>query len=140
MRTRCAVAWRTSNERPVTMRGALIARQVAPLRRTGGHRADFPVSREYRVYVLDGEVLACVPYWEQADPFGKLSARDQAEVDVLVSQASSRLDARLVCVDVAELEAGGWIVVEVGDPQFTGLAHVQRVAYFSQMACRLNGQ
>lgn len=123
--------------RPVTMRGALIARQIAPLRRMGALRSGFPVSREYRLYLLDGHVIACVPYWDLVDPFGELTAGDHVAVAKLASACASRLDARLLCVDVAQTDRGEWIVVEVGDPQYTTLAHVARVAYYARLRAGL---
>jgi hypothetical protein len=116
--------------RPVSMRGVLIARQIAPLRRNGRLRHDFPISREYRVYLLDGQVITVAPYWEDPDPFGPMTSADHEAVTGLALEGSRRLDAALVCVDVAQCEDGSWILVEVGDPQFTTLANVNPLSFY----------
>lgn len=85
----------------------------------------FPEAREYRVYVLDNQVIGYGYYWAGQDPWGKTDAF----LD-LATQASLKLDARLVCVDVAETKDGQWKIIEVGDPQHSGIAHMPHSAFF----------
>ena len=63
-------------------------------------------------------------YWdEHADPF-PLSSADAAAIDALAQEAARRVGAPFIAVDVAQRADGVWIVIEVGDAQFSGLSHV----------------
>ena len=48
----------------------IVLRRLLPLRQTGRELEGFPVAREYRVFVAQGEPLAMGFYW----PFGTRSA------------------------------------------------------------------
>lgn len=108
----------------ISERGVLIARQILPLHQNGVHVAGFPVSREYRVYVLDGNVIGSGFYWKGYDTFGPLTPAETEELLTLARAAADRIDARLAAVDVAQLTDGSWTVIELGDPQYSGIAHM----------------
>ena len=115
---------RESAHREISERGVLIAREILDLRQDGHEVAGFPVSREYRAYVLDGRVLGHGFYWRAHDSFGPLSQGDAAALTALAREAARRVDARLVAVDVGQLVERTWRVIELGDPQFSGVAHM----------------
>jgi glutathione synthase/RimK-type ligase-like ATP-grasp enzyme len=94
---------------------------------------DFPQAREYRVMLFDQKVLAHRFYWSERDPLGALTACELEAVLDLAREAASRLQARALAVDIAELEDGSWRVIEVGDAQHTGLAHIQPHSYWQAL-------
>jgi hypothetical protein len=51
----------------ISARGVLIAREILALRRSGAWISGFPVSREYRAYVLDQNVVGLGFYWKGYD-------------------------------------------------------------------------
>jgi hypothetical protein len=108
----------------VSERGVLIAREILRLRCNGHQVAGFPVSREYRIYLLDGRVIGSGFYWKGHDSFDHPTDEDTAAMHLLAITAAGRLRARLAAVDVGQLEDETWRVIELGDPQFSGVAHM----------------
>jgi hypothetical protein len=105
--------------------GEVVAREILPLRGQRGSSELFPNAREYRAYWLDGKLVGKEYYWDGDDPFGPLAEQETA-VDELVHKAASRMDTPFVSVDVGQLEDGTWRVIEIGDPQYSGICHMNR--------------
>lgn len=105
--------------------GEVIAREILPLRQAGSAHEQFPHFREYRAYWLDGSIIGMGYYWDGEDGFGPLG-QDAAEIERLVDAAARRLDAPFVTVDVGQLEDGSWRVIEIGDPQYSAICHMNR--------------
>ena len=105
-------------------RGRALLREVLPLRRLDKMHEGFPLSREYRLFVLDADVLAVGPYWVSEDPFGALTERDEREIRALAHEVAKRTKVPWLAVDVGQLESGEWRVIETADPSCTGLASV----------------
>jgi hypothetical protein len=53
-------------------------------------------------------------------------------------RAAGRLEARLLAVDVGQLEDGSWRVIEVGDAQHTALGHIAPHLYWATLRERLS--
>ena len=68
--------------RPGRSRGRIIVRRLAPLRRTGETPGGFPLSREYRIFLLHHEVISFGYYWAGTNDPWPLTATD--ENDMLV--------------------------------------------------------
>jgi hypothetical protein len=105
-------------------RGRAVLREVLPLRRLDKMHAGFPLSREYRLFVLDADVLAMGPYWVAEDPFGALSERDESEIRALAHEVAKRTKVPWLAVDVGQLESGEWKVIETADPACSALTAV----------------
>ena len=105
-------------------RGRALLREVLPLRRLDKMHEGFPLSREYRLFVLDADVLAMGPYWVAEDPFGALTERDEREIRNLAHEVAKRTKVPWLAVDVGQLESGDWKVIETADPACSGLAAV----------------
>jgi hypothetical protein len=104
--------------------GPVLLREMLPLRRIDKMHEGFPVTREYRLFVLDADVLAMGPYSVSEDPFGALTDRDEQEIRALAHEVARRTRVPWLAVDVGQLESGEWKVIETGDPSCTGLATV----------------
>ena len=102
-------------------RGRVVARELVALRHARTHD-DFPLGREYRVFVLHAEILSLGYYWPGADPLAALSHVEEQAVRELAICAAKRLQVPYIAVDIGQLESGEWIVIEVGDAQFAGLS------------------
>ena len=102
-------------------RGRVIARELAKLRHSRTHN-DFPLGREYRVFVLNNQILSLGYYWPGADALAALSHGEQQSVRELTLQAAQRLGVPYIAVDIGQREDLRWIVIEVGDAQFAGLS------------------
>jgi hypothetical protein len=115
-------------------RGRVVLRQLMPLRHARRTEHGFPLGREYRVILHGAEVLGHGYYWEGDDPLAALSSDEERCVLELARKASLAVGAPFITVDVGELEAGGWIVIETGDPQFAGWHGVSRQGVFTRLA------
>lgn len=109
---------------PSCSRSRALLREVLPLRRTGQHVEGFPLSREYRLFVLDADLLALGFSGPGVDPFGALTDRELREVHELAHQAAVRTKVPWLCVDVGQLEDGSWRIIETQDPCCSGLSSV----------------
>jgi hypothetical protein len=114
----------------------VVAREYLPLRYTGETVMGFPHGREYRFILLDRVVLSRAFYWDGPDPFAS-SFHDDAPPAALAVAAAERLDARLLAVDIGQLQDGSWRVIEVGDAQHTALGHIAPHLYWTKLRERL---
>jgi hypothetical protein len=114
-------------------RGRVVVRELVRLR----HSRDingFPQGREYRVILYRQEILGLGYYWEGPDPLRELSPAERDSVEALAREAARRLAVPYVTVDIGQTEAGDWIVIETGDPQFSGLSQIQPLGLWSKIA------
>lgn len=114
-------------------RGRVVLRQLAKLRHSREVNG-FPLGREYRVFLYRGEILGLGYYWEGSDPLRELSAGECHAVEELAREVARRLNVPYVAVDIGQMEAGEWIVIETGDPQFCGLSQIQPLGLWSRIA------
>ena len=115
-------------------RGRVLVRELLPLRRFTVPASDFPIGREYRVFLLRGEVLAHGYYWPYLGEWASLAAEEEAAMLAVARAAAGRLRTPLVAVDVGQLEDGRWVVIEVGDPQFSGLSFIDPRVVWGRLA------
>lgn len=113
-------------------RGRVVLRELVKLRHTR-MAGDFPMGREYRLFLLNGQVLACGYYWEGDDPLKNLSASELTLVEGLARTAASRLPSPYVAVDIGQREDGEWTVIETGDPQFSGLSQISPLQFWNRL-------
>jgi hypothetical protein len=123
-------------ELPNRSRGRVVLRELVQLRhsRIAG---DFPMGREYRLFLLNGEVLACGYYWEGNDPLKRLTDDERTAVKILARAAAQRLPSPYVAVDIGQKETGDWIVIETGDPQFSGLSQIEPLKFWNRLSLAL---
>ena len=117
-------------------RGRVIARQLVELRHSRAH-ADFPLGREFRVFVLRDQVLSLGYYWPGEDPLSALTADENRAVRWLALEAARRLQVPYLAVDIGQLQSGEWIVSEVGDAQFAGLSCNAPLALWNRLVGEL---
>ncbi|WP_438029829.1 ATP-grasp domain-containing protein [Sorangium sp. So ce233] len=115
------------------LEGGLVFREFVELAPAGRHpKSGMPLAREHRIFFLDGEPIASLRYWDEAE-----YAAETAPLAELRALAA-RVRSRFFTLDVAELLHGGWTVIEVGDGQVSGLPdHADRCAFYQALAARL---
>jgi hypothetical protein len=88
-------------------------------------RSGMPLTREYRIFWLDGEPLLTVPYWEEGDYSG-------SEPPLATFRpVAADIPSRFVTMDVAQrAEDGVWQIVELGDGQVAGMPERADVLQF----------
>jgi hypothetical protein len=108
------------------LQGGLVLRRFVEFEPIGTHpKSGMPLTLEYRLFVLDGSVIDCIPYWD-ADYEAERPPLTQFE-SVLKS-----IKSRFFSCDVAKTTDGRWLIVELGDGQVAGLPERCNVASFYQ--------
>lgn len=121
-------------------RGHVLLRELLPLRRLDRVVEGFPQSREYRLFVLDAEIITFGAYWPLGDPFGALIPREHAEMQALAREVAIRTKVPWLCVDVGQLESGEWRVIETGDPASCALGGVSPTNLVAALASGLESR
>lgn len=78
-------------------------------------RSGMPLTKEYRMFFLDGKPILCSEYWDQGDYHGPKPPLDD------FAWLAQRVESRFFSMDVAKRKNGEWLVMELGDGQVTGL-------------------
>lgn len=105
-------------------RGRVIVRKLVKLRHCQTSPEGFPFGREYRVFIYREKILGHGYYWEGDDPLKKLSSQEENQVLKLALNAAKLLCVPYITVDIGQLESEEWIVIETGDPQFSGVSQI----------------
>jgi hypothetical protein len=119
--------------RAARSRGTVILRRIAPLRTIATDYQDFPLGREYRVFLYQHQVLAYGFYWDEYADTVQLTPEEQQAVLAVAIEASRRVGTPFLAVDVGQVVSGEWIVIEVGDGQFSGLSQVPVLELWSKL-------
>lgn len=89
-------------------------------------KTGMPLSQEFRIFVLDGEPLYVVEYWEEGD-YHTLSPPLEQFAEVM-----RKVQSRFFTMDIAKRRDGEWVIVELGDAQVAGLPDAADVRKFYQ--------
>lgn len=115
-------------------RGRVAIRTLVPLRHVVKTAQGFPIGREYRVILLNGEVAGWSYYWDCEDAFGILSIWERDEILGLATEAARRLDVPYLAVDIGQREDERWIVIETGDAQFSSFSQIPLLPFWHRIA------
>ena len=107
------------------LNGGLVFRQYVELKNVGAHsQSGMPLSREFRLFFLNGRLLHRSNYWAQND-----DGNEELPLE-LFQDIASGVASRFFTMDVAQQTDGEWIVVELGDGQVAGLPDESEVSAF----------
>jgi hypothetical protein len=111
----------------------LVFREFVPFEPVGSHsRSGMPLTREYRIFWLDGEPLFRTRYWEEGE-YGQ----DESPPD-LFRDVARNVRSRFFTMDVARRIDGEWMIVELGDGQVAGLPEGADVPAFAEFVAQLD--
>lgn len=120
-------------------------RQYIPLHTYTIGFHDLPITEEYRVFVLDGQILCGAYYWSShIDEIREMGHRPdfsnvpQDFMAEIIRRVGDRV--RFWVVDVARTAEEEWIVVELNDGQMSGLSENSPDDLYSALKLRLNGE
>ncbi len=99
-------------ERGPLFEKGLLFRRYHPLVQLGEDMRGQPIHEEYRLFCLDGKIIAHVPF---RDPMDLLNHQHTWEA------LAARFTNRFITLDVARQSDDTWIVVEAGDGGVSGL-------------------
>jgi len=81
-------------------------------------KSGMPLVKEFRLFVLDGQIIFSTPYWEEGDYGNDQQAFPPIET---FSSVAQQIHSRFFTMDVARKRDGTWNIVELGDGQVAGL-------------------
>lgn len=114
--------------------GGFVFREFIPFEPLGTHaKTGMPLTKEFRLFWLDSELLYSTEYWEDADYAG-------GEVPTEVFEAVAQtIQSHFFTMDVAKRIDGEWMIVELGDAQVAGLPeHSDRAQFYRALHNKLN--
>jgi hypothetical protein len=112
----------------------LVFRAYVAFQPIGTHpQSGMPLTREYRLFFLDGSLVAGAPYWEA-------QVEDTIEPPVgRFRRVAARVPSRFFTMDVAQGTDGAWTIVELGDGQVAGLPERMDIRAFYDGLGHLTG-
>lgn len=115
--------------------GGLVFRAFVELEPLTIHaRSGMPLTKEFRLFVLDGVPIASAQYWEEGD-----YAQERPPVEHFASVAA-HVRSRFFTMDVARRTDGTWIVMELGDGQVSGVPERLPAEQFYRALARAMGR
>ena len=106
------------------LQGGLVFREFLELNPVGFHpKSGMPLTQEYRLFVVNGDVISVCPYWDAEYAFG--SPPVESFLPVL-----SQVQSPFFSCDIARQMSGEWTIVELGDGQVAGLPERCEVTTF----------
>ena len=112
--------------------GGLVLREFVRLKTISCQRAVRPETNEWRVFWLDGSAIAMVPGFENATGHDAPAIEEYAEL-------VRKIQSPFFTMDIAQLEDGGQVVIELGDGQVAGLPEDVDLKTFYQKLCKSVG-
>lgn len=115
-----------------SLTGGLVFREFVELEPLTTHsKSGMPLTKEFRVFVLDGKPLLTVEYWDEGEYRG-----ERPPVDLFLDVAA-RVKSRFFSMDVARRTDGTWIIMELGDAQVAGLPdRLDPAVFYEALAAR----
>ena len=83
-----------------------------------------PLTKEWRLFCADGELIATANYWENCD-----YADSEAPIEEFLPTIQ-RVKSRFFTMDIARKTNGNALIIELGDAQVAGLPGSLDVARF----------
>jgi hypothetical protein len=113
----------------------LVFREFVPLEPLATHaKSGMPLTKEWRVFFLDGAPILTSEYWETGD-YGNVAPTLARYVEL-----AQRVRSRFFTMDIARKIDGDWTIIELGDGQVAGLPERADVLAFYQALQRgMNG-
>lgn len=94
----------------------LVFRAFVPFALLASHpQSGMPLSKEFRVFYLDGAPLYTIPYWDAGDYAGSAPPLEPFQ------PVAATVQSRFFTMDVTQHRDGTWLIVELGDGQVAGL-------------------
>jgi hypothetical protein len=111
----------------------LVFREFVEFENMGKHsKSGMPLSKEFRLFFLDGQILTATIYWEEG-----VYGEEVLPLETFL-EVAQRVQSRFFTMDVALHQGGSWMIVELGDGQVAGLpARSDANAFYKGLAQKL---
>jgi hypothetical protein len=102
----------------------IVLRRFIPLRSVPADMGQrIPASYEFRTFWWKGNLVGAGPYFAEFCKY-QWTADESAQAISLAAEAARRVELPFIVVDVAQTQAGNWIVIEINDAQESGYSGV----------------
>lgn len=111
----------------------LVFREFVEFQSVGAHpKSGMPLTKEFRLIFLDGELLDASAYWDEGDYSG------EPLPEGLFGAIARQVESRFFTMDVAQRADGEWMIVELGDAQVAGLPdNADAAKFYRSLGARL---
>ncbi len=114
-------------------------RRFEKLKSYGDSVIGMPIAREFRFFVMDGEIISGGFYWinawESADPMPSASEVPVSFLKEVVEKIGDK--CRAFCLDVAEKESGEWCCIELNSIEQAGLSDNDAKVFYQSVIRRM---
>lgn len=87
--------------------------ELEPL--TEHSKSKMPLTKEFRLFILNGQIIQSMNYWDEGDYKGVIADTDFLE-DIIPN-----IDSAFFTIDIAKKIDSKWTIIEIGDGQVSGL-------------------
>ncbi|SFF45844.1 hypothetical protein SAMN04487969_14228 [Paenibacillus algorifonticola] len=74
-----------------------------------------PLSKEFRIFFLEGKPLITLEYWDEG-----VYGENKPELTPFI-EIAKKINSHFFTMDIAKVENGSWVILELGDGQVSGL-------------------
>ena len=114
----------------------IVIREYIPLRKLGESPKGMPISEEYRLFVLNSEVLVGGFYW--SDYKNLIKDADWKKIpEDFIKQVINKVPVRYYVLDIGIKEDGTPIVIELNDPGMSGLCDIDVDEFYKNLSQKL---
>lgn len=135
--------WQRAEEDTFLEQQGLYVRRFEPLRVFLEGPSGQPITHEWRVFVIAGQIVDAGFYWQnyeeetRAERAHELPGAARKLVEEVIRRVGD--NAFFYTVDVAERAGGGWVVIELNDGQMAGLSAIPAARFYPRLAEILAG-
>ena len=105
----------------------LVFREFVEFQPLAAHsKSKMPLTKEFRLFFLDGELLESFEYWDEGDYSGSRPPEN------IFADVARQVQSRFFTMDIAQTVGGDWQIVELGDGQVAGLPDNADIPRFYQ--------
>lgn len=111
------VATRFAGLQAESFTGGFVFREFVELAPLATHeKSGMPLALEFRLFFMDGQLLATAPYWESGD-YASIAPPVSRFVEI-----ARKVRSRFFTMDIAKRrDSNDWLILEVGDGQVSGI-------------------
>lgn len=116
----------------------VIYRKYIPLRTFEVGLNGLPFTNEWRFFFLREQCLSYGYYWSSADDLSSMHISDEA---ITLANKIAKIASQHVTffvLDMAETEAGDWVLIEVNDGQMSGLSENNPDVFYANLKTATN--
>lgn len=134
------VAGELSNDSMIGYQG-IVYREYRPLKTFEIGIREMRFTNEWRLFYLGKTLLSHGYYWSTASDEAMAKADISQEAFAMAQGVADILSeyVNFFVIDIAELESGGWIVVEINDAQMSGLSDNKPEILYENLAKAWDG-